>query len=169
MNSPLLIENKVNIAKLNPLIEAADLDQIEEYTTNELKNYHKFCGKVITSLLINRFEEEEEEEEGYYAGCEFEIVTPDKVDLMELSINLGTNLISNGDFCRVSVLVRSKEGSPNMFKVFQVELTKEKLAFLTQDNGLDREYKLSKSALSFGTALLKSRVFCDLSPRHVPK
>jgi hypothetical protein len=24
-----------------------------------LKNYHKFCGKVITSLLINRFEEKE--------------------------------------------------------------------------------------------------------------
>jgi hypothetical protein len=129
MNSPLLIENKVNIAKLNPPIVAADLDQIEEYTANKLKNYHKFCGKVITSLLINRFEEEEE---GYYPRCKFEIVTPDKVDLMELSINLGTNLISNGDFCRVSVLVRSKEGSLNMFKVFQVELTKEKLAFLTR-------------------------------------
>ncbi len=157
MNSPLLIENKVNIAKLNPLIEAADLDQIEEYTTNELKNYHKFCGKVITSLLINRFEEEEEE--GYYAGCEFEIVTPDKVDLMELSINLGTNLISNGDFCRVSVLVRSKEGSLNMFKVFQVELTKEKLAFLTQDNGLDREYKFEQvGAFFWNRAFKESRI-----------
>ena len=145
MNSPLLIENKVNIAKLNPLIEAADLDQIEEYTANKLKNYHKFCGKVITSLLINRFEEEE----GYYPGCKFEIVTPDKVDLMELSINLGTNLISNGDFCRVSVLVRSKEGSLNMFKVFQVELTKEKFAFLTQDNGLNLEYKFEQVGAFF--------------------
>jgi hypothetical protein len=149
--SPLLIENKTNMSKFNPVVETTDVDQIEEYTINKLKKDQKLNGKVMTSLLINKFVEDE----GYYIGCEFEIVTPNKIDLMELSINLGNNVISDGKFSRVSVLVRSKEGSLNMFKIFQVELTKEKLKFLTQKNDLDLEYKFEQIGAFFWNPAFK--------------
>lgn len=151
MYSPLLIESKTNMAKLNPLVETKDVDQIEEYIINKLKNDRKLNGKVMTSLLINKFAEDE----GYYIGCEFEVVAPNKTDIMELSINLGSNLMSEGKFSRISILVRSKEGSLEMIKVFQVELNKEKLKFLMQKDDLDLEYKFEQVGAFFWSPAFK--------------
>ncbi len=150
ISSPLLIENVTNMAKFNSIVETEDVD-IEKIAIDKLKKDYKLNGKVMTSLLINKFIEDE----GYYIGCEFEVVTPNKIDLMELSINLGINLIFNGKFSRVSILVRSKEGSLKMFKVFQVELTKEKLQFITRKDDLDLEYKFEQVGAFFWNPAFK--------------
>jgi len=166
MYSPLLIESTTNMTKLNPLIKTIEESQIEvsqteekqieKDTINKLKNDRKLNGKVMTSFSINKFSEDL----GYYIGCEFEVLTPNKIDLMELSVNLGTNLILYGRFSRISVIVRSKEGSLEMIKVFQVELTEEKLKFVTQNNNLDLEYKFEQvGAFFWNPAFKESHAF----------
>jgi len=104
----------------------------------ELENSRELNGRIIKNLTINEYKND------LFANFEIEVIFPDKKDLMELSISLGKIMIEKKNFDRISITIRSIQGSFGLMKVFEVSLDKDKLKFLNEDNGLDLEYKFSQ-------------------------
>ncbi|WP_414468329.1 hypothetical protein [Methanobacterium sp. ACI-7] len=103
----------------------------------ELENTRELNGRIIKNLIIN-------DTPDLFANITIEEMFPDKKDLMELSLKLGEIMIERKNFDRISIMVMSIQGSFGLMKVFQVNLDKDKLKFLNEDNGLDLEYKFTQ-------------------------